>query len=198
DVYKRQVVLKAEICEKLAEVDMTKAVSELKNLKEVVRSCLKDVRRIIYDLRPMSIDDLGLKPTIQKYIEGFSQQYGIECEFRLRGDDNRIKDSNITLAVFRIVQECLNNIRKHAHASQVTIQMECAEKALILRIKDDGRGFDTGSLSEANRNENGGFGLFGMRERIELLEGSFGIESTVGMGTTVRVQLPYDLEGVFA
>lgn len=189
------VVLKAEICEKMAEMDMNKAINELKGLKDVVRSCLKDVRRIIYDLRPMSIDDLGLKPTLQKYIESFSQQNKVSVELKVRGEDGRIKDSNIILTVFRVVQECLNNIRKHAQATSVVIQMECVENSITLRIKDDGKGFETSKLSEANRDESGGFGLLGMKERVELLEGSFGIDSAIGMGTTIRVQLPYELQG---
>lgn len=192
------VVLKAEICEKMAEIDMAKAIIELKSLKDVVRSCLKDVRRVIYDLRPMSIDDLGLKPTLQKYIESYSQQNAIRIELKIMGEDSRIKDKNIILTIFRVVQECLNNIRKHAHATSASLQMECVEKTLTLRVKDDGKGFDLASLNEYNRDENGGFGIFGMKERVELMEGTFSIESTIGVGTTVRVQLPYKLQGVIS
>jgi len=191
------VVLKAEICEKLAEVDLEKARHELSNLKELVRSSLKDVRRIIYDLRPMSIDDLGIRPTLTKYIESFKQQTGLQIDLLFRGDEGKIKDSNTTLAIFRIVQECLTNVKKHAEALHVSIQIECiGNKMLNLRIKDDGKGFDVGCLSEDNRDENGGFGVFGMKERVELLEGTFEIQSEVGKGTTVRVQLPYEQQGV--
>ncbi len=190
------VVLKAEICEKLAEVDISKATAELKNLKSVVRSCLTDVRRIIYDLRPMSIDDLGLKPTLQKYIENFRKQNAIHVTLRFLGDYNQLKDKNIILAVFRVVQECLNNTRKHAEATSVLIQMEFAERHVTLRIKDDGKGFDVSTLNEFNRDESGGFGVYGMKERVELLDGTFAIESVIGAGTTVRVQFPYELQGV--
>lgn len=190
------VVLKAEICEKLADLDIEKARVELGNLKDITRNCLKDVRRIIYDLRPMSIDDLGLRPTLQKYIDAFKQQHQIGIDLMIRGDDGKIKDSNTTLAIFRIVQESLSNIKKHAQASNVVIQLECVPQHINLRIKDDGRGFDTDRLDEGNRDENGGFGVCGMRERVELLEGSFEIESDIGKGTTVRVQLPYEQQGV--
>ena len=74
---------------------MLKAIYELRSLKDIVRNCLKDVRRVIYDLRPMSIDDLGLRPTLQKYIENYSIEHSIKIDFRVKGDDNRIKDSNI-------------------------------------------------------------------------------------------------------
>jgi two-component system sensor histidine kinase DegS len=175
---------------------MNKAIAELKNLKDVVRSCLTDVRRIIYDLRPMSIDDLGLKPTLQKYIETFQQENKIQIDIKFKGDDSLIKDNNIVLTIFRVVQECLNNTRKHAKASYISIQFEFTDNFVALRVKDDGKGFDTASLNELDRDEKGGFGVFGMKERVELLEGTFKIESSIGAGTTVKVQMPYNIQGV--
>ena len=188
------VVLKAEICEKLACVNIGKAMSELQNLKGIVRDCLKEVRRIIYDLRPMSIDDLGLEPTLQKYIENFSRENCLKVKLIVRGNINRIEDNHIVLAIFRIVQESLNNIRKHADASYVLIQIECNDNIVTLRIKDDGKGFDIAALN--NRERNSGFGLLGMKERVELLDGSFSVESVIGSGTTIRVQLPCNIQGV--
>ncbi|MDI9515001.1 MAG: histidine kinase [Bacillota bacterium] len=94
------VVLKAELCERLSEVDMDMAKKELSALKDMVRDCLKEIRRIIYDLRPMSIDDLGLKPTLQKYIENFTSETDIRVELMFIGSDDNIKDSNIALTVF--------------------------------------------------------------------------------------------------
>lgn len=127
------VVLKAELCERLSEVDMDMAKKELSALKDMVRDCLKEIRRIIYDLRPMSIDDLGLKPTLQKYIENFTSETDIRVELMFIGSDDNIKDSNIALTVFRLVQECLNNVKKHADATEVIIQLECTTKSLIVR-----------------------------------------------------------------
>jgi two-component system sensor histidine kinase DegS len=189
------VVLKAEICEKIAEIDIKEAIAELKGLKDVVRSCLTEVRRIIYDLMPMSIEDLGLRPTLQKYIDNFSKQYRIRVDFNVRGDYNRIKDKNIALAAFRVVQESLNNIRKHADATFVNIQMECSQKSFILRIKDDGKGFDATKVTYS-QDENSGFGVVGMKERVELLDGTFSIMSAVGTGTTVKVKLPYEMGSI--
>lgn len=186
------VILIAEICEKLAETDKDKAIDELKSLKEVARDCLQDVRSVIYDLRPMIIDDLGIEPTLRKYTENFSHQYDIQISLIIKGEVENIKDKNVILAIFRVVQECLNNIRKHAKASLVLINLECSNKRVNLRIKDDGVGFDISSLKVPDDNANKGFGIIGMKERIELLGGSFSIESDVGVGTVVRVQLPYD------
>lgn len=189
------VVLKAEICEKMAGIDIDRTIGELRNLKDVVRLCLKDVRRVIYDLRPMSIDDLGLKTTLQKYIENFRNEHSINIDLKIKGNDKRIKDSNISLAVFRVVQEALNNTYKHADATSVSIQLECADKSILLRIKDDGKGFDISSLSELTRDDDGGFGIIGMKERIELLEGEFTINSETNVGTTIMVKLPYEVQG---
>ena len=189
------VVLKAEICEKMAGIDINRTIEELRSLKDVVRSCLKDVRRIIYDLRPMSIYDLGLKTTLQKYIESFRNEHSINVELKMKGKDIRIADSNISLAIFRVVQEALNNTYKHADATNVCIQLECAEKSILLRIKDDGKGFDINSLSDITRDNDGGFGIIGMKERIELLEGEFTISSEINVGTTIMVKLPYEVQG---
>ncbi len=189
------VVLKAEICEKMAEIDMKKTINELRSLKDVVRLCLKDVRRVIYDLRPMSIDDLGLKTTLHKYIESFGHEHSIRVDLKVKGNDSRIKDSNISLAIFRVVQEALNNTYKHANATFISIQLECTENSILLRIKDDGQGFDTASLHDMSRDDDGGFGILGMKERIELLEGSFVVTSEINFGTTVKVKLPYEIQG---
>ncbi|NLL66417.1 MAG: sensor histidine kinase [Clostridiaceae bacterium] len=190
------VVLKAEICEKMAEIDMQGALNELTKLKDVVRLCLKDVRRVIYDLRPMSIDDLGIKTTLQKYIESFSNEHSIKIDLNIKGNDSRIKDSNISLAIFRVVQECLNNTYKHANATYINVQIECTEKVILLRIKDDGQGFDINSINDiSSRDDDGGFGIIGMKERIELLEGTFKISSEINSGTTVKVRLPYGIQG---
>lgn len=187
------VVLKAEICEKLLDVDIERAKNELKELKTVVRSCLQDIRRIIYDLRPMSLDDLGLVPTIERYISNYQEETGIDVSFRASGDQDGIK-SIISLTIFRIVQESLNNVRKHAHARNVAINLAHSNKNLTLYIYDDGKGFNMEEANKKIEDTSSGFGLYSMKERVELLGGIFEVKSNIGEGTRININIPLKLK----
>jgi two-component system, NarL family, sensor histidine kinase DegS len=183
------VVLKAEICERMIDVDVIKAKEELKQLKRIVRESLQDVRKIIYNLRPMSLDDLGLVPTLQRFVMTFQEDTGISVSFKTRGlfDDIRPITS---LTVFRIVQEAISNIQKHAHAQNVAVNLEFREDKLLLYIYDDGKGFNIEELKASRDDMNSGFGLLSMRERIELLNGEFKITSEIGKGTRINIMIP--------
>ncbi|HHW48014.1 MAG TPA: sensor histidine kinase [Clostridiaceae bacterium] len=183
------LVLKAELCERLIDVDANKARQELQNLKRVVRECLQDVRRIIYDLRPMSLNDLGLVPTLQRYVLTFQEETGIEVSFKTKGVYDDIRPA-ISLTVFRVVQEAINNIKKHAEAQNVVINLEFLDKELRLYIYDDGKGFRVEELKDRNKNINSGFGLVSIRERIGLLNGEFQISSEEGKGTRLNILIP--------
>ena len=187
------VVLKAEICEKLMQKDLEAAKDEIKNLKSVVKDSLQDVRRIIYDLRPMSLDDLGLIPTLQRYVNSYTEENKIPVIFRNRGSFENLK-SIISLTVFRIIQEGLSNIKKYSKAKNVTINLEFLNEDLILSVSDDGVGFNLEEVKKKHFNINGGFGLFSMRERVELLEGKFEIISAKGQGTRLTARIPLLLE----
>jgi len=183
------VVMKAEICEKLIDIDIGKAKEELQGLKQIVRNSLRDVRKIIYDLRPMSLDDLGLLPTLQRYLETFQEETKINSYFRTRGNAVEFKPV-ISLAVFRIVQESLNNVKKYSKANSVGVNIEFMKDKFIVSINDDGKGFDMSKLKRDSNNINSGFGLMSMNERVELLDGEFHIDSKEGKGTWVKVIIP--------
>jgi two-component system sensor histidine kinase DegS len=186
------IVHKLEICERHIDTDLEKAREELKNLKRTVRDSLIDVRRIIYDLRPMSIEDLGLIPTLEKYIEKFSLESDIQVNFQIIGVKRDIQDKNVTLTIFRIVQEALNNIRNHSNSKTAEVVIEFLPLRLVLKVSDRGIGFDSNEIKVDMDDTTGGFGLFSMKERIELLDGTLDIDSRVGKGTTIRVTIPYD------
>lgn len=187
------VVLKAEICERMIDVDLNKARDELRNLKKVVRDSLQDVRKIIYNLRPMSLDDLGLVPTLQRYVLTFQEESGIAVSFQTRGVNTEIKPV-ISLTVFRIVQEALNNVTKHSKASNISINLEFLNNELKLNMYDDGIGFDTEKLKVRSEDISSGFGLVSMNERIELLSGEMNIDSEPGRGTRLNIMIPFTQE----
>ena len=183
------VVLKAELCEKLLGIDIDKAKDELRKLKEIIRCSLKDIRKIIYDLRPMSLDDLGLIPTIQRYIQNFTDETGIEIELMVMGGQMEA-DSVVQIACFRIIQESLSNIRKHSKASRVMIKIENSSNKLSVIVKDNGIGFEVDKIHKINKLSEGGFGLIGMKERAELLNGRFEVISGSGDGTKIMLTIP--------
>lgn len=183
------VVLKAELCEKLLSIDVNQSKEELRDLKNIVRDSLKDIRRIIYDLRPMSLDDLGLIPTVKRYIDKFNEEIGINVEIMVLGKQEAIKPI-IEIACFRIIQEALNNVAKHSKAQDVLIKIEQTLDNLSIVIKDNGIGFEMKKLKK--NSDESGFGLIGMKERAELLNGKLDIISAPREGTKIILCIPLE------
>jgi PAS domain S-box-containing protein len=165
-------------------------------LGELNRQCgelITDVRRMSVNLRPTMLDDFGFSVALRSLAQQFERRHDILVNLDLSTVTQRKLDPQLEIALFRIAQESLMNIAKHARARQVTIALEKREKTLELRIKDDGKGF-TAQKTPDPRRFGTGLGLLGMRERAELLDGTFRVESTPGKGTTVSVVLPIDGE----
>jgi two-component system sensor histidine kinase DegS len=181
------VVLRAEICEKLLDRDVAKARTELKELKEVVRESLAEVRQIIFDLRPMALDDLGLVPTLRRYLADFQEKHKIHTDLKVLGREKRF-NSGLEVALFRSVQESLNNVSKHAKATSAIVRLEMSEERVHVQIEDDGVGFVVEEVLSSQ--EDGHFGLLGIKERIQLLDGRLEIQSSPNQGTKVRISLP--------
>lgn len=186
------LVMKAEVCEKLIDINTEKAKLELADFRQIVRSGLGDIRKIIYDLRPMSLDDLGLIPSITKLVADYSLATGITVEFKDIKDGDDLPKV-IDIAIFRIIQEALNNIRKHSKAKNAMVRLEIIEKAANLLISDNGIGFDTERTLDTDIS--GGYGLVSMRERAELLSGKFNLTSSQKSGTRIAISIPRDFEG---
>ncbi|HZG80366.1 MAG TPA: histidine kinase [Brevibacillus sp.] len=180
------VVLRSEIVEKMLKNErVLEAQMELHELKEMVRMSLADVRRIIFDLRPMALDDLGLVPTLQKYIRTCEERMETSIDLVVFGVEPTLR-SSVKAAIFRLVQECLNNVEKHAKAKSVQVKLEFVQDSLSLVVKDDGVGFDL----DERMGTGGSFGLLGMKERTQLLEGQIEVQSAPGDGTKVLFQIP--------
>lgn len=187
------VIVKAELCERLLEMDKDRAKNELQNLKGIIRGTLKDVRKIIYDLRPMSLDDLGLIPTLERYVTIFEEETGINVSLKAYGSFNDL-ESAIQIAIFRITQESLSNIRKHSQANNASIIIEKSLSKINLSIIDDGTGFNPENNNNSDNPLASGFGLMNIKERADLLNGKVQITSSIGLGTKLSLHIPLNEE----
>lgn len=183
------IVLRLEIAEKLLDYDPSKVKNELQDLKKLVRSNLQDIRRIIFNLRPMALDNLGVVPAITKYLENFQENYGIHCELRIEGREKRLL-SAMEVALFRLIQEGMTNVAKHANTTEVKIWLSFKDDWTTARISDFGKGFEVNSAMASEDH----FGLVGMRERVEMFSGCYSIQSTIGEGTTIELSIPSKLK----
>ncbi|QNU02748.1 sensor histidine kinase [Peribacillus butanolivorans] len=182
------VMMRSDLIERVQrERGPDEALVEIRSLKVMVRNALYEVRRIIYDLRPMALDDLGLVPTLRKYLQT-TEDYntGVHLNFVNLGQVKRLP-SDMEVALFRLVQEAVQNSLKHAEPKQVQVKLSISKEMVTVVVKDDGKGFDSSIQKE------GSFGLVGMRERVELLEGEMTIDSQPGSGTLLFIQIPYHL-----
>jgi signal transduction histidine kinase len=152
-------------------------------VRELVVQTLQGVRRLAVELRPSALDDFGLMPALERLTDTFSAQTGVAVELESTLTSARLP-AEIETVVYRIVQEALTNVTKHAQASRVSVFLARKDGAVAAVVEDDGVGF------EPAQGEDGGLGLLGMRERVELMGGRFTVESRGGAGTTIAVEVP--------
>ena len=150
---------------------------------------LQELRDLIGDLRPSLLDDLGLVPALQNQVQSFAQRTGVQTDFILNGRRQRVPPEIETI-VFRIAQEALTNVAKHADATQVAVQITFGDELLGLEISDDGRGFEPQTIFEVDSGTRQVWGLLGMQERVALVGGSCDISSQPEQGTTIQVSIP--------
>lgn len=181
------LAMRTDYCLRLLEVEPTALENELRMLQILIRDCLNEVRRIMFDLRPMVLDDLGLVPALKKYFEQLESHHGLNIELLHLGSEERFHRTS-EVAIFRIIQEALNNVQKHAGPCRAQVKLEFLPNRFNLLIKDDGRGFNVAEILDDQESER--FGLIGIRERIRLLKGEVQFFSTPGTGTSVMVSLP--------
>jgi signal transduction histidine kinase len=152
-------------------------------VRELVVATLQDVRRLAVELRPKALDDFGLVPALERLSETFADQADVEVHVQAVLGEERLP-REIETALYRIVQEALTNVIKHANARTVSVVLTRQGDRVAVVIEDDGRGFDPGAQPGE------GLGLVGMRERIALVDGRLSIESGAGRGTTIAVEVP--------
>jgi len=157
---------------------------KLASMQGLLDSTVAATRRISADLRPLMLDDLGLVPAAEWLVQNFTQRTGIACELAIGSADLDLQDPFAT-AIFRILQESLTNVARHAGATQVEITIDKDDSAITLTVSDNGRGF-----APADPRKPGSFGLLGLRERAHLLGGTVALESAPGQGARIEVRIP--------
>lgn len=184
------LALKLELCRKKTQEGASDELSlEFNKLGDYVRSIVHEIRTIIYDLKPSYLDE-GLFTAIQNHIDVFMENTGLRIEFKKSGMDSNI-EYYIVSTLFRIVQEALTNISKHAKANKVNISLDIQKDILYLDIQDNGQGFDTANIKKSKHEKiDRGFGIEGMKERVELINGNIDISSALNKGTTIKIQIP--------
>jgi len=182
------LVLQAEICERLFDNDTSQARTELASLKTAANSTFQKIRDFIFDLRPMMLDDLGLVPTLRRHIENFEKKTGIATSLRVMGTERRLSpDLEVTL--FRAIQELLLNAELHANSSQIQVMLDLQDRGIIATVEDNGRGFNVAEAIAQSRAHKS-LGLASVRQRVEMLNGTVRFQSSPGRGTQVRIELP--------
>lgn len=160
-----------------------KAVAKLSDMVSMLDTTVAATRRIAADLRPLMLDDLGLAPAIEWLAHTFTQRTGVPCEVSV--DEELELQEPYATAVFRIVQESLANVGKHAHATETAVVIARTGQSVVLEVRDNGQGFSTTAPRKPHS-----LGLMGLRERAQLLKGSVSIDSRPGKGTRVQVRIP--------
>jgi signal transduction histidine kinase len=158
--------------------------AKIHEIERNVNNIIRMVRRIATDMRPGILDELGVAAALEWLLKDFQKRTGISGKVVLQGVD-RMSDTVLSTAIFRIVQEALTNVMRHAAASQVNVSLEKMNNALILEVRDNGIGITEGRISDSKS-----LGLIGMRERVLLLGGEVAISGKPGEGTLVRVTIP--------
>ncbi len=173
-------------CQQKVHSDPDQVKQELDDVTNTLKGHIQEIRELIHDLRPLALDQLGLVDAIRQHVERFGGETGTRVTFNNSGEVELNPLVEVTL--FRIIQECLNNVRKHAEANEVEVRLKIMEAEIEVSIEDNGRGFDPNAVT-SNTME-GGIGLFSMRERAELVGGNLSVESSPGNGCQVSLHIP--------
>lgn len=179
------VILKAEYINKIVDSSPQKAKYELTELQDGVRDTLKDIRKIIYDLMPMSLDDLGLMSTVKKMIGSVQENAKLKVRFHPI-ENATIHNPLVNLMSFRVIQEAVTNAIKHSKCTEITVKIAIEEENVLINVEDNGTGFEVKEVFD----KTAGFGLHNMKERIEIVSGFIEIDSKVGVGTKIKFIIP--------
>jgi two-component system sensor histidine kinase DegS len=178
-----------QLCEAFLSADRHEdTVAEIKRTNNILNQSVKELRRIILDLHPIALAELGLIEALRKHVEGFNKENGVRCDFRIIGSMNSLSLLQ-EVSIYRIILEALNNIRKHANAAHVDVILKFDLEYAIVEISDDGLGFNLAEVL-SDKVAKSSIGLLTMKERAEMLGGNLNIDTAPGRGTRITVKLP--------
>lgn len=183
------MLIRLDLIKRLADADQSRVDEELVIIKEIGKESLEDIRRIMFDLKPILVHGEGLSSSLKDYFRDYETKYNFDIDFVSFGDDKKLSLS-LEIALFRLVQEAITNVRKHSGRNKAMVKMENTRKHLNLVVKDEGLGFDLENV-RANKES---YGIIGMQERAELIRGSLDIVSSPGSGTQVIIKVPWEEE----
>lgn len=183
------LVHKTELCTKLVDMDPIRCKLELNVMTKTLREIINDTRQMIYNLRPMSFDDIGLDVTIERALDKLENSETKKISFSVEGESYQIKPV-IGITLLRIIQEGCSNAICHANASLIRVVLRYKPNYITVLIEDDGSGFDVDDIQKEEKSDNSGFGLSMMKERVYLLSGSIEINSELNVGTKIVVEVP--------
>jgi two-component system sensor histidine kinase DegS len=186
------VNFKLDLCEGLIQRDPAAARITLSETRSQLKMAIQEARQVIFNLRPLHYDKLDLIPALTNYLKSYETQYRIKTEFSVSGDETTMPPKT-KIFLFRIVQEALSNVEKHAKADHVSVQVSIGKDALTAVIIDNGIGFDVEAVSR-NPEKWDHFGVRGIVERARLVRGQAKIESKKGHGTRIVIQVPLKKE----
>ncbi len=183
------IVHKIELCLRLVDLDPLRAKLELTVMANTVKSVINEIREIIYNLKPMSLDDLGFVVTVERYTKQLMMSHNIKVYFQYEQERDDIHPV-VKLSLFRVIQEACHNVLKHANATRIDIGVKFDTDFIRVSIKDDGKGFDTEKQMDRLPERTSGYGLSIMKERIYLLSGTMKIFSEINKGTIITITVP--------
>ncbi|MFC1997032.1 sensor histidine kinase [Chloroflexota bacterium] len=177
-------ILQTEIAMRLFDIDLDQARDELENLKQSATATFQKVRDFIFELRPMMLDDLGLVPTLKRYVEAFKEQNKSDVRLAVTGVERRL-ESYIEVMIFRAIQELMGNAVRHSQANRINVHIDITDTIVKVGVEDNGKGFDIDTMLEST-----GMGVKVIKERAEMLGGHLELDSTLGQGSNITFQIP--------
>jgi signal transduction histidine kinase len=182
------IAMRLNYVQLLLDRDPQKVEEELNNIEELARHTTREIRQMLFKLRPIILETQGLTAALQQYVQKMQETSSIHYHLQIQAVDDYL-DEETQGGIFYIVEECINNSRKHAQASNLWVRMGIRDDSFVAQVEDDGSGFDVSSIQH-RYDERGSLGMINLHERTELLGGKIRIESAPGRGTRITVIVP--------